>query len=35
MGRWGRDLSTADRETVKRVAGARLVELGYATGDDW
>lgn len=35
MGRWERDLSAADRETVKRVAGARLVELGYATGDDW
>ena len=35
MGRWTRDLSAADRETVKRVAGARLVELGYSTGDDW
>ena len=32
---WERDLSAGDRETVKRVAGPRLVELGYATGDDW
>jgi len=35
MGRWQRDLSAADREVVKRIAGARLSELGYATGSDW
>ena len=35
MGRWQRDLDATDRETVKRVAGARLVELGYVTGIDW
>jgi len=35
MGRWQRDLSVADREVVKRIAGARLIELGYATGSDW
>ena len=35
MGRWQRDLSAADQEVVHRVAGARLVELGYASRSDW
>ncbi len=35
MGRWQRDLVGPDREAVKRIAGARLTELGYTTGSDW
>jgi hypothetical protein len=33
--RWRRDLSPAEQAIVRRVAGARLGELGYATGDAW
>ena len=35
VGRWRRDLSEADRDVVRRIAGSRLVDLGYATGTDW
>ncbi|MFN8623942.1 MAG: sulfotransferase [Chloroflexota bacterium] len=35
MGRWERDLLGDDREVVRRIAGARLVELGYASSLDW
>ena len=35
MGRWQNDLLGADREAVRRIAGGRLIELGYATSTDW
>jgi hypothetical protein len=35
VGRWQRDLSDRDRETVKRIAGDLLVELGYEEDLDW
>ena len=35
VGRWQQDLAGADREAVRRIAGARLVELGYATDERW
>lgn len=35
IGRWRTDLGPADREVVRRVAGARLIELGYASDDAW
>jgi hypothetical protein len=35
MGRWERDLVGADREAMRRIAGERLIELGYATDLDW
>ena len=35
VGRWRWDLSEADREAVKDVAGDLLVELGYADDKDW
>ena len=35
VGRWQRDLSPADRDAVKQVAGALLIELGYANDYDW
>lgn len=35
IGRWERDLDESERETVRRVAGRRLVELGYAADERW
>ena len=35
MGRWRRDLGDHDREVVRRIAGPRLVELGYAPDIAW
>ncbi|MEO7118168.1 MAG: sulfotransferase [Candidatus Limnocylindrales bacterium] len=35
VGRWRRDLTPEDVDVVKRVAGARLRELGYAHDDAW
>lgn len=35
VGRWQRDLVGTDRASVKTIAGARLIELGYATDQDW
>jgi hypothetical protein len=35
LGRWRRDLDQRDRRIFKRVAGALLVELGYAKDDAW
>jgi hypothetical protein len=35
MGRWERDLLGEDRAAVRRVAGTRLVELGYASDARW
>ena len=35
IGRWQRDLDARDRRTVKRIAGALLIELGYAQNDSW
>lgn len=34
-GRWQRDLTPAQRDAVKREAGATLVELGYCANLDW
>ncbi len=34
-GRWQRDLNEQDRETFKRIAGDVLVELGYASDNNW
>ena len=35
VGRWQKDLTGADRDTVKRIAGNLLIELGYAEDNDW
>ncbi len=35
VGRWRNDLTAADRAVVRRVAEARLGELGYLDGADW
>jgi hypothetical protein len=35
VGRWQRDLSAADRQTVKEIAGDLLIELGYARDRNW
>lgn len=35
IGRWRRDLSAEDRKLFKQMAGALLIELGYASSDDW
>lgn len=35
IGRWKNDLSKRQKEEVKSVAGAKLVELGYATDLSW
>jgi protein-tyrosine sulfotransferase len=35
LGRWQRDLDDRDRRIFKRIAGPLLVELGYASSDDW
>jgi protein-tyrosine sulfotransferase len=35
VGRWQQDLTGADRDVVRRIAGARLVELGYAIDERW
>jgi len=35
IGRWRRDLSESDKAIVKDVAGATLIELGYAADLDW
>lgn len=35
LGRWREDLSKADQQAVKEVAGDLLVELGYASGLAW
>ena len=35
LGRWERDMTAADRETFKRVAGDLLIECGYAADNRW
>ncbi len=35
ISRWQRDLDVKDRRIFKRIAGALLIELGYANDDDW
>lgn len=35
LSRWQRDLDDRDRREFKRIAGALLVELGYARDHDW
>ena len=35
IGRWQRDLDAKDRRIFKRIAGALLIELGYAEDDAW
>jgi hypothetical protein len=35
IGRWEQDLSDQDKEKVKEVAGDLLIELGYASDNDW
>jgi len=35
IGRWRSDLSPAEQEVVRRVAGQRLMELGYADDGAW
>lgn len=34
-GRWSTDLTDAERKSFKRLAGAKLVEYGYADSLDW
>lgn len=33
--RWERDMSAADREVFKRVAGDLLIEYGHASDSSW
>ena len=35
VGRWQRDLTPPEREAVRRITGARLVQLGYAADESW
>jgi hypothetical protein len=35
IGRWQNDLSAADKECFKSIAGKLLIELGYAENNDW
>jgi len=35
VGRWNDKLSRKDKDTIKRVAGDLLIELGYASDYDW
>jgi protein-tyrosine sulfotransferase len=35
LGRWTRDLDARDRRVFKRIAGALLIELGYAADGNW
>ena len=35
VGRWRTDLNAQDKETVKRIAGPLLIDLGYAADDAW
>ncbi len=35
LGRWKKDLSTADKNKIKAVAGDLLIELGYARDRNW
>lgn len=34
-GRWTRDLTGKNRDTVKSIAGNLLIELGYAVDHSW
>jgi hypothetical protein len=35
LGRWRRDLTPAEQETVRRIAGDLLDQLGYGAADPW
>ena len=35
LARWKTDLSEADKDVVKQIAGPLLIELGYAADQDW
>jgi hypothetical protein len=35
VGRWQRDLTAEDKQCFKAIAGNLLIELGYASNNDW
>jgi hypothetical protein len=35
LGRWEKDLNSADKNKIKAAAGNLLIDLGYAKSNDW